>query len=81
MPIYEYRCDDCGTVSEFLLLHRRTAKELTCSQCQSPNLTKLLSAPSAVMTGNSSQKGATCCGREERCDTPPCSSGGTCSRD
>jgi hypothetical protein len=25
--------------------------------------------------------GSTCCGRSERCDTPPCSNDGKCQRD
>jgi hypothetical protein len=31
--------------------------------------------------GSSNPKGTTCCGMDERCDTPPCSSDGICKRD
>jgi putative FmdB family regulatory protein len=48
MPIYEYKCDECGAVSEVLV--KNTANQLTvvCSSCQSSNVTRLISAPAAV---------------------------------
>ena len=42
MPIYEYRCEKCGQVNEFLILGRE--ESLRCKQCGSEDLTKLLSA-------------------------------------
>jgi len=42
MPIYEYRCEKCGQMNEFLVLKREEA--LHCKQCGSEDLTKLLSA-------------------------------------
>lgn len=44
MPIFEYKCNDCGTVSEILQLPGYEG-ELKCSVCGSLNLTKLISAP------------------------------------
>ena len=42
MPIYEYRCEKCGQVNEFLILG--TQNQLHCGQCGSEDLTKLMSA-------------------------------------
>jgi len=42
MPIYEYRCSDCGAEVELLL--RSAEAESVCSQCSNPHLEKLISA-------------------------------------
>lgn len=79
MPIYDYRCRECGKVSEVLL---RTAddRSIRCPDCGSSNLERLISA-SRMIAADSHSPGSTCCGRAERCDTPPCSSGEACRRD
>ena len=41
MPIYEYKCDDCGTVNEVLM--SRGASPPPCQDCGSEKLTKALS--------------------------------------
>lgn len=43
MPIYEYRCEDCGRISEFLLIRAADATDLRCKRCQSPKLSRVLS--------------------------------------
>jgi putative FmdB family regulatory protein len=78
MPIYEYRCLECGKTSEILL--RGSDEGVECTFCGSKNLEKLLSASYSIRT-SASIPGRTCCGRTERCDTPPCSLDGTCGRD
>lgn len=40
MPIYEYKCQACGQVSE-LFVHRRDDKPQKCPHCGSPELEKL----------------------------------------
>ena len=52
MPIYEYRCEKCGQVNEFLILGKQ--EQLSCKQCGSEDLTKLLSAHNT--SNSSSQK-------------------------
>ncbi len=82
MPIYEYKCRDCGKVSEFLVGFTKDAFEIKCSFCNGKNLDKIFSQ-CFVSTGGriiGPQDGKTCCGRTERCDTPPCSSDGICKR-
>ncbi len=41
MPIYEYRCEDCGHQFEYLLIGK---EEVTCPKCKSKNLSRLISA-------------------------------------
>jgi putative FmdB family regulatory protein len=50
MPIYEYKCDDCGKVSEILVRNTQSPVNASCSQCKSANVNRKISAPGAVMT-------------------------------
>lgn len=81
MPIYEYRCNQCGEVSEILTGFGSHTDPPICKKCGGTHLEKLMSLPSVVFRDSSQSHGSTCCGREERCDTPPCSGGGGCRRD
>lgn len=82
MPIYEYACRDCGEVSEFILPAGHGASpELACPECGSDKLQKRISLPGGINIGSPRQPGSTCCGRDERCDAPPCSTGGQCRKD
>ena len=47
MPIYEYRCDDCGSFSTFLVL-KQEGFALACKKCGSKKLTKLISRVARV---------------------------------
>ena len=80
MPIYEYRCKECEKVSEILVGVVVKDEAIVCQHCGSTNLEKLLSASVGFIRESSFPKGATCCGRETRCDTPPCSDDGVCRR-
>jgi putative FmdB family regulatory protein len=77
MPIYEYRCSNCGERFEALV---RGGGAATCPHCGSSSLNKLLSVPVMLSGQTARLAGRTCCGREERCATPPCSEGGECRR-
>lgn len=79
MPLYEYRCRGCAKISEFLVRDPGARDALACPDCGSTDLERLLSVPSApVVKGGGSSNAATpcgnapCCGRETRCDKPPC---------
>jgi len=77
MPIFEYRCENCGETSEFLILGKN--ERVQCGHCGSEDLTKLMSAhnPSLSSPERISEKGpGTCCGSPHSCGTP----GGCCSR-
>ncbi len=53
MPIYEYRCDDCGKVSSFLILNIRDPFQPQCKKCQSSRLTRLISRVARVRSEES----------------------------
>jgi len=77
VPIYDFRCRECGRVSELLL--RDSAQAVCCPACGSDNMERLISAP-YMMKMSPPAPGTTCCGRSERCETPPCSTGEACRR-
>jgi len=79
MPIYDFKCQECGEVTEFLLPSSADGGTLVCPGCGSQNLDRLISAPS-LLKENANAPGTTCCGREERCETSPCSTGERCRR-
>jgi putative FmdB family regulatory protein len=88
MPIYEYLCENCGERVEVLIRPSAGSGQgsgsgaPSCPQCGSPLLVeKLFSAPNVISQWGQPSGGRTCCGREERCAAPPCSTGETCGRD
>ena len=80
MPIYEYKCSNCGEIIE-VFQKTSAQKNMNCQHCGSNHIERIVSIPGAVKVADSSTKGTTCCGRTERCDTPPCSVGKGCRRD
>lgn len=73
MPIYEYRCNRCGEISE-ILLKSMNAKAV-CPMCDSGDLTKLISEPAAVMakgSSSSSTDDAPVCPNRHMCRMPGC---------
>jgi putative FmdB family regulatory protein len=79
MPIFDYKCENCGKITEFLI-STTNHKEIICPECGNKNLERLISSASYIIKNNRSFQGRTCCGREERCSTPSCESGKTCQR-
>jgi putative FmdB family regulatory protein len=79
MPIYEYRCGTCGGKAEALV--RTTSTTPLCPSCGSPLTDKLFSLPNVLSGRTRRHAGHTCCGQDERCDSPPCSEGGPCCQD
>lgn len=77
MPLYDFECRDCGRVSEVLL--RTSGQVAHCPECGSTNVERLISA-SYMIKADISGSGTTCCGRSERCEAPPCSTGDVCRR-
>jgi len=53
MPIYEYRCRDCGKRLNFLVLHTGKSFEPRCNRCGSANLTRMWSRFAAVRSEES----------------------------
>ncbi|MEW6508316.1 MAG: zinc ribbon domain-containing protein [Bacteroidota bacterium] len=60
MPIFEYKCNDCG--KKFDVLHKSSVnlEEVICPDCQSKNSKKLLSSFSASIGSSSDYSGGTC---------------------
>jgi len=80
VPIYEYRCNNCGRIQEFLVMGGKEI-DIACPDCGSRDMERLLSLASFINAETSRLPGKTCCGRDERCESPPCSTGGRCRRD
>jgi putative FmdB family regulatory protein len=53
LPIYEYRCRDCGRKSVFITLSVRSALEPKCNKCGGLNLEKLVSRVAFSRSGES----------------------------
>ena len=80
MPIFEYQCKECLTVCEFLIgVGKKEA--IACKKCGSLAMERILSTPFLLESTMHQAAGRTCCGREERCERPPCSLEGSCRRD
>ena len=43
MPIYEYRCEDCGKISEFLMIKTDDKVSPQCNRCKSKKMSRVLS--------------------------------------
>ena len=78
MPIYEYRCRECAEAFEVLV---RAGTAVVCPSCGSLAVDKLISVPCVSSGQTTRQAGHTRCGRDERCASPPCSTGETCRRE
>jgi putative FmdB family regulatory protein len=50
MPLYEYLCTDCGSLSEILV--SGSSEKVRCRNCGSGNVKKMLSAPAAFAAGS-----------------------------
>jgi len=68
MPIYEFKCDDCGKTFESLVLIASAVDSIRCKHCNSSNIKKILSAtssqpakgttiPAGALSGCSSRSG------------------------
>lgn len=51
MPIYEYRCENCGAVSDVKHAYKEQV-ELTCPACGSHDLKRVFSAAGIVFKGS-----------------------------
>jgi len=53
MPIYEYRCDDCGKISEFLVIKSEETFLPQCKKCKSKKMSRILSRVRVVRSEES----------------------------
>jgi putative FmdB family regulatory protein len=70
MPIYDYRCDECGKTYDVFHKVREVEEDIVCPSCASRKRTRLISAP-AVQMGSST-------GSSPARDVPPCGDGSCC---
>jgi putative FmdB family regulatory protein len=54
MPIYEYKCNNCGNFFEQLVLNSREEKEIACSKCGEQKIKKVISSFSCLCQGEGS---------------------------
>lgn len=66
MPIYEYRCKDCGVVSEILQGVTIAEVPLKCSNCGGKNMVKLFSIHSGGNKKSSDRQNQSCCERDKK---------------
>src|SRR4030042_1825181 len=57
MPIYEYRCEDCGRISEFLLMRSDEIFVPQCKKCKSKKMSRVLSKVRVVRSEESRLEG------------------------
>ena len=51
MPIYEYRCSDCGETTEFIVSATDKGFKASCTDCKSENMKRLISRSSFALKG------------------------------
>ncbi|MCX7001480.1 MAG: zinc ribbon domain-containing protein [Candidatus Sumerlaeota bacterium] len=82
MPTYEYQCKACGAMFE----RQQSITEAPLAQCPECNgeVQRLVSGSGFLLKGTGhggsghgngcsfESSGRTCCGRDERCDSPSC---------
>jgi putative FmdB family regulatory protein len=75
MPTYVYRCEKCG---EFDVTQSITAPPLDlCPNCRGAVKPVISGGSGFIIRGHGSSRSrcereTPCCGRDERCDKPPC---------
>jgi putative FmdB family regulatory protein len=57
MPIYEYRCEECGKISEFLLIKIEDKFNPQCKRCQSKKMSRILSRVRVLRSEESRMEG------------------------
>jgi len=70
MPIYDYRCDNCGKTYDVFHKVREVREDIICPSCASMKHTRLISAPAVSVRGES-------WGREST-QGPSCEDGSCC---
>ncbi|MDA8403563.1 MAG: zinc ribbon domain-containing protein [Desulfobacteraceae bacterium] len=75
MPIYEFKCADCGAKKEILFRNTDEKVNMTCDACGSENLQRILSSSNFCVPGGS---GLSSGGSQSTCKSHSCS-GGSCA--
>ena len=70
MPIFEFRCLECGNIFEKIAVKSNDTLDMQCPECKSESLERVLSKTSHVMA-----RGA---GEKPTLTTKSCGSGNSC---
>jgi len=70
MPIYEYRCQKCGQISEILIRSESEAARVRCEHCGDSKLERVYLSTIAPVRASSNREGVPCCGEQEGCSSP-----------
>ncbi len=68
MPIYEYRCEDCGTKFEKLVRRSSDVGDIECPSCRQKHLSQELSTFAAHASNGRSAEAPVC--PSGRCSNP-----------
>lgn len=63
MPVYDYRCKECGKTYDVFHKGREKAEDVVCPHCGSLSSVKLMSAPMIAVgaSGRSEAASPSCC--------------------
>ncbi len=75
MPIYEFRCVDCGNIEEIIITRSSQELDMKCKQCQGEQFERVLSQVSYTMASGSSGGAAS----GPSCQTRTCAPGKSCT--
>lgn len=74
MPIYEFRCVNCGSIQEFILTGSDEKIEMKCRECGGEELERVMSTTNFAMGGSAGPKSS-----GPSATTRSCGSGNSCT--
>jgi len=73
MPIFEFRCLECGSLFEKLFMNPEEQAEILCPRCNSPNFERVVSRTNYIMgvgkQGKTPKLSSKDCGQGNSCAT------------
>jgi putative FmdB family regulatory protein len=70
MPVYEYKCLECGKISELFIRNINEKENFTCHSCGSGALKRFFSGSVSLNLNHAGSKQSSCCGNSTPCDHP-----------
>lgn len=69
MPIYEFRCTDCGHIQEIIVTGSDAEVTMVCEECRGEDLERVLSQVNYSMgsSGSSKGRGNSACSTTRNC--------------
>ena len=72
MPIYEFRCEDCGEEFEVLLKSRAEAEGVTCKKCGGSRVKRLMSTITPIVDSGGGAADRPRVAESHKCETGTC---------